>query len=252
MSSHAPHIVTIALIAACFSLLGVRDAHAQSEALEGIFDQADGELEGYGGSYILGLSAVYSHRTHFDVDNDPNDSPGNTYGVLLEGAVMPFRTLFGAQSGVEASVGLGFPALGTFYGGLRGNLGIMITPIPLGPLHLSVAAGAAFGGHRHLYLKPRVLLNFRALALEASYTWNPPKASRVWDQGGPPGTHGIGSKKLRGQLWFQLEEPDGDVAVHAVHLFVEQATLSTPAPEILVQKQILEGTYWSGGLGASF
>lgn len=252
MSSYAPHIAIMALLTTCISLLEVRDAHAQSDALEDVFEQADGEIKGYGGSYILGLSAVYSHHTHFDEDRAPDDPPGNTYGVLLEGAVMPFRTLFGAQGGVVASVGLGFPALGTFYGGVRGNLGVMITPVPLGPLHLSVAAGAAFGGHRHLYLQPRVLLDLRAIALEASYTWNPPKASRVWDQGGPPGAYGVGSTKLRGQLWFRLEEPDGDVAVHAVHLFVEQTTLTTPTPEILAQKRILEGTYWSGGLGASF
>lgn len=218
----------------------------------------DAELKGnYGPRHFLGVSVTHSRRSNFDdIDEDDNETtPGNTYGVLVEGGALPFRTIFGAEGGLEASLGLGFPAFGTFFGGFRGSLGLSLVPIPLGAIRIGVSAGGAIGGHRRFYIKPHASLDLGGFAeLQASYTWNPPKASRVWSEGGPPGSYGIAEETLRGQLWIVLDpdEYDDEFSVEAFHLFLERTTLSSPTPEVLEQKHIRGGSYYSGGVGLSF
>lgn len=236
-------------------------AHGSPAAAQGITDSLgldDDELKGnYGPRHFLGVSVTHSRRTNFDeIDEaDTETLPGNTYGLLIEGGALPFRTIFGAEGGLEASLGLGFPSFGTFFGGFRGSLGLSVVPIPLGAIRIGISAGGAFGGHRRFYLKPHASLDLGGFAeLQASYTWNPPKASRVWSEGGPPGSYGIKEETLRGQLWIVLDpdEYDDEFSVEAFHLFLEHTTISTPTPEILEQKHIREGSYFSGGAGLSF
>ncbi len=245
--------ITSTLILSC---MHHSEAFAQS-SVEELLDMDEYEVHGgYGHQHYLGVSLTHARHSNFkDIDTDDNDTtPQHNYGVLAEAGALPFRTLFGSEGGVEASLGLGYPFLGSFFGGIRASLGLMIVPVPLGPLRLSVSAGAAIGGHRRLYVKPQAALKLGPIELAGSYTWNPHKASRVWDNGGPPGTYGVKEETMRLQLWFITDEDpdDGEPGMEAIHLYLEKTTLSTPTPEILEQKHIRQGSYFSGGAGLSF
>ncbi len=256
------HICSTLLLGVALTLLPARASGQTAPETRALFesDYDPGDLVsmgGYGNDYIIGMSATYTHQGRFEEER-PRDGQeaqpsGNTYGVLFEVASLPFRTIFGAKGGIEGSLGLGVPMFRSYFGGLRGHLGVVLVPIPLGPLDVSIAAGAAIGGHRHLYLKPQANLRFgQAFSLSASYKWNPPKASRVWDEGGPPGEYGVQEERLRGQLWIQLREPEDELVLRAVHIYGERTTITAPDPEVLEQKRVIEGTYWGGGIGASF
>ena len=237
---------------------GVSDVRAQ--ALEDLYDRVVEHPEhalGYGARHIGGVYLQHTRGGYYDPEEREEGRQRRNSTILgFEAAALFVPTLFGSMGGMEAGAALGGPLSRSFFGGLRGHIGLMVCPIPLEYVKFTVAMGVAMGGHRHAYIKPRLALRLPGpFEVEAWYRWAPDVTSRVFGEEMQLGDVGFDDRRLRVSVWVNVLESSkyGDLdRMQGLHLFVERTEVRAQDAELLLSRRVEEGMYWSGGVGWSF
>ncbi|MRG94698.1 hypothetical protein [Polyangium spumosum] len=252
-------VASILLAAFCLAPGEARAADEKLAALPEIFEDKDALLErapGLGLSHVMSMAIVYLPGSVVDFEEDPqNPSIAGTGALTIGASFLPIPTLFGSQFGLEADFTLGFPLVKSYFGGIGGNVGLVLQPLAFRYLRLSVAIGGGFNAHGYGYLKPRLAFPIvpDRIEAEATYRWIPNTASNVFDGEDGLEDDGFGEHKLRGSLFVRVGEKDRsrDFGSFAVHAFFEYTRVSGDE-ERLERFRIRPGDYLTFGLGMAY
>lgn len=206
----------------------------------------DGAVLGLGARNLASVSlySVFSHAYEDAEDPDPSSS----YGIHMELAGLPFFTLNNSFFGVEAEGTFGLPW--NYFGGLNLSGGVLIRPFNLPIIKPSLGFGIGFGSHYYGYVQPRIAANLGVFDVEFSAMWIPQYASHILGEGGLT-EPGIGHLRFRGSLFIPLGEPNNLGSSMGVRVFVERHRFAGQE-DLLIQKEVVPGEYWGGGLGFGF
>lgn len=209
-------------------------------------DIEDGAVLGLGARNLASVSlyGVLSHAHEDAADEDPSSS----YGIHMELAGLPFFTLNESFFGIEAEGTFGLPW--NYFGGLNMSGGALIRPFRLPFITPSLGFGVGFGSHYFGYIQPRVAMSLGVLDLEFACMWIPQFASHIMGEGGLT-EPGIGHLRLRGSLYIPFGEPNDLGSSMGVRVFLERHSFSGQE-ELLIDKKVVPGDYWGGGVGVSF
>jgi len=213
-----------------------------------VFDMAaeDGAVLGLGYRNLGSMSAygVFGHA-HESAD-DPE--PSGSYGLHIEMAGLPFFTINDGFFGLEAEGSFGLPW--NYFGGLNLSAGVLIRPFLLPIIRPSLGFGIGLGSHAYGYVQPRIAMGLGVIDLEFSCMWIPQYASSMWGEGGLLES-GIGHLRPRGSVFIALDERNDMGSAVGIRIFVERHTFSGNAQRLL-EKGVVEGEYWGGGIGVAF
>ncbi|QED28154.1 hypothetical protein FRD01_13120 [Microvenator marinus] len=206
----------------------------------------DGAVLGLGTQNLASVS-IYGVLAHAHEDANDTD-PAGSYGIHFELAGLPFFTLNEGFFGVEAEGTFGLPW--NYFGGLNMSGGALISPLRLPFIKPSLGFGVGFGSHYYGYIQPRVAASLEVIDIEFAAMWIPQFASHIAGEGGLT-EPGIGHLRLRGSVYIPFGEANDLGSRTGLRVFVERHSFAGQA-DLLIEKNVVPGDYWGGGIGAAF